>query len=71
MNVRGFCDPPYFEVSLDALRSRRLERLDNMAKKAVLMKLGCWQPSVRRPPPPRTTTTLDEARLFIHSAGLQ
>jgi hypothetical protein len=40
MNVRGFCDPPYFEVSLDALRSRRLERLDNMAKKAVLMKLG-------------------------------
>jgi hypothetical protein len=40
MNGRGFCDPPYFEISLEAVRSRRLERLDNMAKKAALMNLG-------------------------------
>ena len=40
MNGRGFCDPPYFDVSLDALLSRRLERLDNMAKKAALKNLG-------------------------------
>lgn len=38
MNAGSFYDLAYFEVFLDGMRSRDLEKLDNISKRAALMK---------------------------------